>query len=200
MFFRKNWRDFPDGRKKILIPDPARSQNLHQRLGGGKDLICGFSWSSTNPRIGVFKSLAEADLSAMGAHKGVRWVDLQYGDTREDRNRFHARFGLDVTHLDDIDNFDDIDGLAALICACDLVVTVSNTTAHLAGALGIPTIVMLPEAVGRLWYWHHDAANSPWYPSCSLIRQVSPGDWVPVIDAVSGKIADLANRREKGFE
>ena len=200
MFFRKKWRAFPDGRKKILIPDPARSQNLHQRLGGGKDLICGFSWSSTNPRIGVFKSLAEADLSAMSAHKGVRWVDLQYGDTREDRNRFHARFGLDVTHLDDIDNFDDIDGLAALICACDLVVTVSNTTAHLAGALGIPTIVMLPEAVGRLWYWHHDAANSPWYPSCSLIRQVSPGDWVPVIDAVSGKIADLANRREKGFE
>jgi tetratricopeptide (TPR) repeat protein len=198
MHLRKNWRDFPKNRKKILAPDPARVQILRKRLGSGenlgKNLICGFSWSSTNPRIGPFKSLAEADLSALGAIPGIRWVDLQYGDTRGDRMRFMDRFGFHIDHLDDIDNFNDMDGLAALTGACDLVVTVSNTTAHLAGALGVPTMVMLPHGIGRLWYWHHDQASSPWYPSCRLIRQSTAGDWAPVIAGISAHITALAKR------
>lgn len=194
MYLRKDWRDFPGECKKILSPDPARLQNLRKRLCANENLICGFSWTSTNPKIGKFKSLAESNLSALGTIQGARWVDLQYGDTREDRKRFVDRFGFSVTHFDDIDNFNDIDGLAALTGACDLVVTVSNTTAHLAGALGIPTMVMLPHGIGRLWYWHHDKVTSPWYPSCKLVRQSTAGDWAPVIADISSQITELAKR------
>jgi tetratricopeptide (TPR) repeat protein len=192
LHFRKNWQAFTNQGKRILVPDQARLKALRQRLSDGKHLICGFSWSSTNPKIGRFKSLAEADLSVLGAIQGVRWVDLQYGDTREQRSRFMERFGLNITHFDDIDNFNDIDGLAALTGACDLVVTVSNTTAHLAGALGVPTKVMLPHDIGRLWYWHYDKATSPWYPPCSLIRQSIAGDWTPVIASISFQIEEQA--------
>lgn len=191
-FFRKNWGEFPKERKRFLIPDAARMKILRKRLGKSGGPVCGFSWSSTNPRIGLFKSLDQADLSAFGAIKDVRWLDLQYGDTRQDRNQFHDRFGLNIAHFDDIDNFNDIDGLAALISACDIVVSVSNTTAHLAGALGIPTVVMLPEAAGRLWYWHHGMSSSPWYPSCNLVRQRAPGEWASVIDSVCSRIGELA--------
>jgi tetratricopeptide (TPR) repeat protein len=195
-FFRKGWHDFPKERKRALIADTERSQMLRTRMGNGRELICGFSWSSTNPKIGPFKSLDEADLSALGAIKGVRWVDLQYGDTRRDLHRFQSRFGLNISRVDDIDNFNDIDGLAALIGTCDIVVSISNTSAHLAGALGVSTIVMLPEAVGRLWYWHHGASSSPWYPSCSLIRQSTPGDWTPVIEGVCSQITERVKARK----
>lgn len=195
-FYRKEWDDFPKNREKILLPDAARVQNLKSRIGNGRELICGFSWSSTNPRIGGFKSLDEADLSPLATIKAVRWVDLQYGDTRQDRDRFDKRFGLHVNHIDEIDNFNDMDGLAALISACDIVISVSNTTAHLAGALGVPTVVMLPESVGRLWYWHHGVSTSPWYPSCVLVRQPAPGDWASVLRSARDRINELIKVRE----
>ena len=61
---------------------------------------------------------------------------MQYGDTSEERAALERTTGLVVSRLEDIDNTNDLDGLAALMGACDAVVTVSNTTAHLAGALG----------------------------------------------------------------
>ncbi len=82
----------------------------------------------------------------------------------------------------------DIEGLAALIDACDIVVTVSNTTAHLAAALGKPTLVLLPWHT-PLWYWHLSSMNSPWYPTAILLRQESAGEWhTPV-----GQVAKIAN-------
>jgi ADP-heptose:LPS heptosyltransferase len=93
---------------------------------------------------------------------------------------------LSVHKLDDIDSFNDIDALAALISACDIIVTVSNTTAHLAAALGKPVIVMLPASPSLFWYWHTDCSDSPWYPSAVLLRQSQAGEWTDVI-ATAGK-------------
>ena len=66
---------------------------------------------------------------------------------------FKQRYGIEVLKLEEIDNFNDIDGLASLIDACDCVVSVSNTTVHIAGAIGKETYLMLPQGEGRLWYW-----------------------------------------------
>ena len=52
--------------------------------------------------------------------------------------------------LEEIDNFNDIDGLASLIDACDFVVSVSNTTVHIAGAIGKKTYLMLPQGKGKI--------------------------------------------------
>jgi ADP-heptose:LPS heptosyltransferase len=92
--------------------------------------------------------------------------------------------------VDAVDNFNDIDGVAALIDACDLVITVSNTTAHLAGALGKRVFVMLPYAQGRLWYWHEGRADSPWYPSARLLRQPAMGDWASVIESATRNLKE----------
>ena len=68
-----------------------------------------------------------------------------------------------------VDLFNDIDGLAALICACDAVVSVDNTTVHLGGALGAPVSVLLPFHPD--WRWQLNRSDSPWYPSLTLLRQ-----------------------------
>lgn len=178
---RRDWTDFPAGRQGYLKADAARAAMLRRRLGGGRQLLCGISWHSNNAAVGELKSLRLADLAGLIAIPGLRCVDLQYGDTAAERRALLDTRGLGIEHADDIDNFNDIDGLAALIETCDIVVSVSNTTAHLAGALGKPALVMLPHALGRIWYWHEGRDRSPWYPSCTLLRQPAAGDWAPVI-------------------
>jgi hypothetical protein len=74
-----------------------------------------------------------------------------------------------------------------------VVVTVSNTTAHLAGALGRPLMVMLPQAFGLVWYWHVGRTDSPWYPGAKLFRQQTPGQWGSVINEVSTALRVFAD-------
>jgi len=79
---------------------------------------------------------------------------------------------------------------AGLIAQLDLVVSVDTAAAHLAGALGVPCLLMLPHVPD--WRWGLEADKTPWYDSVSLYRQPSIGDWVPVIDAVAKEIAARA--------
>lgn len=184
---------FPQDRRGFLKADPARTQALRKRLNADGKWLCGISWRSTNPVVGEFKSMRLTDLAALIALPGVRCVDLQYGDAADERRALQKDSGLELVHLADIDNFHDIDGLASLIDACDIVVSVSNTTVHLAGALGKHSLVMLPHALGRIWYWHEGQDSSPWYPACRLFRQAATGDWAPVLaDVVSAVAAATA--------
>ena len=185
---RRSWHDFPTQRKSYLIADEARVEALRKRLdrGDGK-MVVGLSWLSRAERYGELKSVGLKDMQSLLQLPGVRFVDLQYGDTEAERDAIRKSTGVEIEHLPDVDAFDDMDGLAALIRACDLVVTTSNTTAHLAGAVGAPTLLMLPFASGRHWYWHEEREDSPWYPSMRLFRQGKVGDWSDII----GRVRDV---------
>jgi len=169
-------------------PDAGRAQGYQQRLlQGTKKRLVGVSWISKNPEFGLHKSMTLADLAPLWAAAGpdVQFVDLQYGDTAAER----TASGLDLAHLGDLDLFEDIDGLAALIAACDAVVSVSNTTAHLAGALGVPVTVLVAHGNGKLWYWGADRTHARWYPRASIIKQSVSGDWRDTIKVAARHIA-----------
>jgi ADP-heptose:LPS heptosyltransferase len=150
--------------------------------------IVGLSWISKAPVGGASKSARLADLEAL-LRLRCRFVDLQYGDTSEERAALARSLGLVVERLSDIDNTNDLDGLAALMSACDAVVTVSNTTAHLAGALGRSTWVMVPHGHARIWYWFHDRDTSPWYPRVAVRRQQSAQPWKDVVASVASEVS-----------
>lgn len=76
---------------------------------------------------------------------------------------------------------------AAVLANLDLLVTVDTSIAHLAGALGTPTWLLLPAAPD--WRWMRDRADSPWYPSMRLFRQERAGDWPGVIRQVAEELA-----------
>jgi ADP-heptose:LPS heptosyltransferase len=76
-----------------------------------------------------------------------------------------------------------LEGLAGLIEGCDLVVSVGNATAHLSGALGQKTWVLLPYVAG--WRWLHEGSTCPWYQSVRLYRQSKRDDWTSVLETVS---------------
>ena len=92
--------------------------------------------------------------------------------------------------INEIDNFNDIDGLASLICACDFIVTISNVTAHIAGALGKKVFLLVPYEKGKIWYWHENDTNSFWYPSLRLFYQDNPQTWESAIKNCSDWISN----------
>jgi len=187
-YLRAAPEDFPATRNGYLEADAERVRNYRTLMcKNGKKRVIGVSWISKNPEFGMHKTLALTALAPLWEAAGTdtHFVDLQYGNTAAER----AASQLDLSHLDDLDLFGDLDGLAALIAACDLVVTVSNTTAHLAGALGVPVWVLAPTGNGKLWYWGNGQNHAPWYPSAIVFRQSLAGDWPPVIARVAQRLA-----------
>jgi tetratricopeptide (TPR) repeat protein len=195
-FFRHDAGSMQRVTTTYLQADPARIASLRERLARPGQLVCGLSWNSKNAASGTDKSLRLDALAPLLSLPQASFVDLQYGDTGDERSQLQAAHGLSVQKLDDIDNRNDIDGLAALISACDLVVTISNTTAHLAAALGKPTIILLTSSPKLLWYWHRDRNDSPWYPSAVLLRQSRMNDWTDVIDVARQAVAMFAQERQ----
>jgi ADP-heptose:LPS heptosyltransferase len=84
-----------------------------------------------------------------------------------------------------LDPTNDIDGLVSQINMCDMVLTTSNVTAHLAGAVGKKGVVLLPYSRGKLWYWHEGQGQSLWYPSLHLISQNKIDDWSDSVDGAT---------------
>jgi len=92
-------------------------------------------------------------------------------------------------------NFDKMHGkfmdTAAVMKNLDLIITVDTSIAHLAGALGVPTWVLLPFEAD--WRWFVDRDDSPWYPTMRLFRQSEAGNWNTVIEKVVQEIEALVS-------
>ncbi|HET7880055.1 MAG TPA: glycosyltransferase family 9 protein, partial [Acetobacteraceae bacterium] len=95
--------------------------------------------------------------------------------------------------LDVADRLRDWQDTADLVAGPDLVISIDSAVAHLAGALGKP--VWLLDRFDSEWRWlpGQNRTDSPWYPSMRIFRQVTPGDWQAVIDAVRRELAALAS-------
>ena len=83
---------------------------------------------------------------------------------------------------------------AAIVAGIDLVITVDTSMAHLAGAMGKPTWILLPDHQTD-WRWLRGRTDSPWYPSARLFRQDASRRWEPVVEAVVRAAARLAQTR-----
>jgi Glycosyltransferase family 9 (heptosyltransferase) len=81
----------------------------------------------------------------------------------------------------------DLADTAQAITACDLVLTVDTSVAHVAGALGVPTWVMV--ACPAEWRWGRKRTDSMFYPSVRLFRQARVGDWSAVVTALDQAIS-----------
>jgi hypothetical protein len=80
----------------------------------------------------------------------------------------------------------DIREEAAELRALDLLICVDTLSAHLAGALGVPTWTLLPASAD--WRWMDDREDTPWYPTMRLFRQTRPGDWESVMARVGEEL------------
>jgi Flp pilus assembly protein TadD len=165
------WDDFT-GRKRgpYLTADAEMTAALRQRYRqGGDDRLIGIVWKSPRGVDAGIKSFALDELDPVLTLAGTRFVDLQYGETAAERAAMEERLGSSMFHDPGIDQMADLDGFAAQIAAMDAVLAVSGSAAHMAGALGVPTIVLLSPA--PQWKWGGEGERTDWYPSVTLLRR-----------------------------
>ena len=195
---RPQIQDF-SGARAFLQADPVRIAQLRARYRGwaaGRPLV-GLSWHSHRASFGGVKSIPLPAWARVLADLPAAFVSLQYGETDGDVAAA-AQAGLAVHRDPAVDATHDLDGLAAQIGAMDLVLTVSNTTAHLAGGLGVPTWTLVPRGGGSLWYWFQPAATrqqNPWYPSLRVHHQSRPGDWADLLQRVKVDLREFCAER-----
>lgn len=174
---RQTESDFGKAKTAYLQPDKKRVREVSQKIRFLADNrpIIGLSWSSKAKPFGKHRSIPLVDLVDSLPRESFL-VNLQYGEVEAEIIQVFNATGRKVHSVADIDNWQDVDGLAALIAACDRVVSIDNAVVHLAGSIGKVCDVMLP--VSADWRWADGGtADSYWYPSLNLHWQKNVGDW-----------------------
>nr|WP_236589510.1 tetratricopeptide repeat protein [Ramlibacter aurantiacus] len=166
------------GRGGYLEPEPELVRQWDQRLGPREGLRVGLVWSG-NPRHRndhrrsiplqrILRALPD-DCEPVSLHKEVREADAPFLGAHPRLRHFGSQLG-------------DLADTAALCAHMDLVLTVDSCVAHLAGALGRPTWILLPVAPD--YRWLREGEDCPWYASARLWRQGPDRDWEPVLQRV----------------
>ena len=142
--------------------------------------MIGISWHSTKLRNGTDRKRIDLTQLAEKLHAPkIQLVNLQYGDVSGELDCLRKEQKIEVIQAHGIDIKNDIDGLAALIMACDKVVSISNVTIHLAGALGKRSKALLDFSSD--WRWGENEMTSYWYKSVFLHRQTEINNWDTVL-------------------
>jgi tetratricopeptide (TPR) repeat protein len=166
-----------------LQASAARLERWRGRLAAlpGKRIALAFAGNADhiNDRN---RSIALERLRPLLATPGASFISVQ----RDVREGDRALLG-DRTLITDLGaELADFSDTAAVLALADLVITVDTAVAHLSGALGRPTFILLPFWPD--WRWTLDRATSPWYPDARLFRQGADGDWDPVIERVKAEL------------
>ena len=168
-----------------LKSEPDLEARWKTRIGLGNFNI-GIAWQgSPEGKIDDGRSIPLSAFVPLSRIPGVRLISLQ------------KKFGLDqlqqLPRDVKIETFDDLDegadgfiDTAALMSSLDLIITSDTSIAHLAGALGRPTWVVLKHVPD--WRWLLDREDSPWYPTVRLFRQMEPGSGRSAFDKVEAEL------------
>lgn len=180
--------DGPRGPSPARIPYlsvPEHARNFWHDLLGERDRPrVGLAWSGNPKHVNdAFRSLPAAELGPLLEVRGLAFFSLQLGARGTEMTRVHDLTEHLITFTD----------TAALIDQMDLVICVDTSVAHVAGALGKETWLMLPHRPD--WRWLLERADSPWYPTLRLFRQAKTLDWESVTRAVAAALLEWRVRR-----
>lgn len=178
LFFRRSIAAFP-AHTGYLRADPARVEHWRARLRDGETRWMGVSWSGglTHTHRSI-RSIPPAMFAELLRVPGIGFVSLQHDDDGSEAAQIAACAGAHVHVFQEV--LHDLDETAALMKALDGVLSVCSTVVHLAGALGVPTLVLTPARAE--WRYLRAGTRLPWYPSARMMRQRSAGEWRPVIE------------------
>jgi hypothetical protein len=164
-----------------LNADGRLQQQWLQKLGPKKRMRVGFSWSGRRDAwLNRHKGMPFEDMLKMiQTNPQYEWINLQIDATDEETAALESA-GVTM-YPGSIQSFADT---AALIVNLDVVISVDTAIAHLSGALGRPTWIML-NWFAVDWRWLLNRDSSPWYSTARLFRQPAMGDWTSVTKKVS---------------
>ena len=184
--FRKDVESFPE-RRAFLTPDPARVTHWRTVLKADSDQPhVGVIWKSLHIDSARARYFSPFDRWApVLTTPGARMVNLQYGDSAEEIAEAKARLGVDLWTPPGIDLKNDLDDLAALTAALDLIIGPANATTNIAAASGANVwLISTPGAWPKL-----GTDRYPWYPQVRVFNPPAYNVWEPVMEEVSAALA-----------
>ena len=186
-YFRNQLNDFP--KNSYAKVNPALIDKTKKELVSyNKKYRIGISWKSLNNKYAEQKSLSLKNLLDLLKLPDIDFFNLQYGDVLKEIQDFNDNYNLKIINLDNIDLFNDFLKVSSLLKNLDLFITVSNSTAHLAGALGIKTLLIKPFNQATFFYWNQNTNRTPWYPTIELIDADIINDKKLLIELVYSKL------------
>jgi len=164
-----------------LRADPVKIEAWRQRLAAYPRPWIGLTWSGNPAHVNDHnRSIPLAALAPLFQAAGS-FISVQTQVGEADRDAF-VRFGM----VDVADALHDFSESAALLACLDQMVTVDTAAVHLAGALGVPATLMLPYNAD--FRWLTGRADTPWYPTLTLVRQTRSGAWHEVATQVAARL------------
>lgn len=189
LVFETKLETIPASRAYLPTLPAHHIESWERRLGARDKMRIGLVWSG-NPKhhndhnrstsLEVLARILDVDALFVSLQKDPRPADKDFLQERRDV--------IDLTQ--EIVDFSDT---AALISCLDLVIAVDTSVAHLAGALGCPTWILLPYVPDYRWLLHRE--KSPWYPSVRLFRQSESREYESVVDRVRAQLIEEIQRR-----
>ena len=165
-----------------------RTSNRIKKIFYSKDkLVIGISWTS-KAEMGENKSINYKDLIPIFKIQNTSFIDLEYMNSEQDKKNIYQMTGKKIHRINEIDYYENIVGVSSIINACDLIITCSNVNAHISGALGKKTFLLLPSGKGRLLNWSSEKNYSIWYPSVRIFQQIKSDDWFDPINKIEKEI------------
>jgi tetratricopeptide (TPR) repeat protein len=182
--FRPSVDTFP-AHEGYLTPDPDRIAHWRTALGELPGRKVGILWKSLKldgARLREFSPFER--WRPVLEVPGVSFVNLQYGECEDELAHAREAFGVDIWRPPGIDLKDDLDDLAALCCALDLVLGPANATTNIAGACGAPVwLISTPVAWPKLGTDHY-----PWYPATRVFATHAFGQWAGVMSEIASAL------------
>jgi hypothetical protein len=183
--FRTTEESFPKA-PSFLVADPERVAHWRQSLAATPGRKVGLLWKSLSLQAERGRQFSPFEQwRPILETPGITFVNLQYGDCQAEIAQARDAFGVEIWQPPGIDLKYDLDDVAALCCAMDLVVGFSNATFNLAGACGAPVWLLTGSAA----WTRLGAENYPWYPQARCFAPSDYGDWTAVMAEVAEALA-----------
>ena len=176
--FKTNLMTIPNSKTYIKPLEHHRLNDLLKKESTG--LSIGIVWAGSKwHKKDKLRSISLEKWIPLFHSSPNHFYSLQYGSSSKEIKENSL-----MDKLTDLSSYIiDFSDTAALINQLDLIITVDTAIAHLAGAMGKPTWILLPYAPDFRWLLDRD--HSPWYSSVRLFRQLEPGDWESVFESVT---------------
>ncbi len=170
-YFRKNLKNFIN--VPYLKVDEKKYKEIQNKLLKYKNKNnIGISWKSFNNRYSSDKSLDLDNFENLFRLPNCNVFNLQYGNVLDEINKFNSKKNK-LLNVKDLDLNNDFESIASLLKSLDIFITISNSTAHLAGSLGVKTLLIKPDNYALFHYWNQKNNKTPWYNSVELIDRQS---------------------------
>ena len=185
-FFRNNIKDFNNGIFKPLITSYDINNQIKTLMPQSKGLKIGLSWLTFAKKNVKRRSLSSQQVSSIMNYNNHTFINLQYGNINSSLQEINELSEKSIYQVPGVDLTNNIESLSSIISNCDLIITIDNSTAHLASALGKPVWILLPYY--NDFRWMEDTEESIWYKNSLLLRQTIKEDWSQVISNISSAL------------